>query len=104
MGQGAHEGRRNSSPEFVLATVGSGRGRRRCYGSREGKPEAWLDAGDHGDAVCVNEMKRGGLKLPGYLPELKTDGGAQSLVGVDAQGRPRSNEGHGQMRQEVGKV
>ena len=36
--------------------------------------------------------------------QLKTDGGAQSLVGVDAQGRPRSNEGHGQMRQEVGKV
>ena len=54
--------------------------------------------------MCVKEEKRGGLDLPEELDGGETDGGAQSLVGVDAQGRPRSNEWHGQMRQEVGKV
>ena len=64
-GQGAHEDRRNSSPELGLATVARGRGRGRFYGSREGKQEAWLDVYDQGDDACVNEKARGGLDLPG---------------------------------------
>ena len=98
-GQGAHEDRRDSSPELGLATDARGRGRGRCYGSRKGKPEAWLDAYGQGDDVCVNERGRGGQILPGDLAEDVADAAAWSeLVEGDALGRPRLYGWYGEMR------
>ena len=48
--------------------------------------------------MCVNEKKRGDLVYLGGVVGEETDGGAQSLVEVDVQERPRVNGGYRQMR------
>ena len=97
--EGAHKVAVNRSSELRLTTATFCRRRGRCYGSRESKRRAWLDAQGHGDDACVKDKERRGRKLPVDLIGVGADGGVvQSKTKSLLQSTRERGEGTGRCR------